>query len=44
MTRANGRPLRVLLVTGAYAPEISSGGLQSQMVAAALAGSVEFHV
>jgi glycosyltransferase involved in cell wall biosynthesis len=44
MTRVNGRPLRVLLVTGAYAPEISSGGLQSQMVAAALAGSVEFHV
>jgi len=44
MTRANGRPLRVLLVTGAYAPEISSGGLQSQMVAAALAGAVEFHV
>jgi glycosyltransferase involved in cell wall biosynthesis len=44
MTPANGQPLRVLLVTGAYAPEISSGGLQSQMVAAALADRVEFRV
>jgi glycosyltransferase involved in cell wall biosynthesis len=44
MTAAPARPLRVLLVTGAYAPEISSGGLQSQMVAAALADRVEFHV
>ena len=44
MTAANERPLRVLLVTGAYAPEISSGGLQSQMVAQALAGRVAFKV
>jgi glycosyltransferase involved in cell wall biosynthesis len=41
---AGKRPPRVLLVTGAYAPEISSGGLQSQMVAAALADCVEFRV
>jgi glycosyltransferase involved in cell wall biosynthesis len=38
------RPLRVLLVTGAYAPEISSGGLQCQMVARALEGQVRFRV
>jgi glycosyltransferase involved in cell wall biosynthesis len=44
MTAAAERPLRVLLVTGAYAPEISSGGLQSQMVAQALAGRVDFKV
>lgn len=34
----------MLLVTGAYAPEISSGGLQCQMVARALAGRVRFRV
>jgi glycosyltransferase involved in cell wall biosynthesis len=33
-----------LLVTGAYAPEIGSGGLQCQMVARALAGRVRFRV
>jgi len=32
--------LRVLLVTGAYFPEFSSGGLQSQAVAAALRGHI----
>ena len=36
--------LRVLLITGAYAPEISSGGLQSQMVARALADRIVFRV
>ena len=41
---AGERPLRVLLVTGAYAPEMSSGGLQSQMVAQALADRVAFRV
>ncbi len=44
MTATDEGPLRVLLVTGAYAPEISSGGLQSQMVAQALAGRVAFKV
>jgi glycosyltransferase involved in cell wall biosynthesis len=38
------RRLRVLLVTGAYAPEISSGGLQAQMVARRLADRVAFQV
>jgi glycosyltransferase involved in cell wall biosynthesis len=38
------RPLRVLMVTGAYHPEISSGGLQAQMVARAAGDSVAFHV
>jgi glycosyltransferase involved in cell wall biosynthesis len=38
------RPLRVLMVTGAYHPEISSGGLQVQMVARAAGDSVAFHV
>lgn len=41
---AGERPLRVLLVTGAYAPEISSGGLQSQMVAHTIADRVVFRV
>jgi len=44
MTATSARPLRVLLVTGAYSPEISSGGLQSQMVARALADCVSFKV
>lgn len=44
LTTARRRPLCVLLVTGAYAPEISSGGLQSQMMARALSGRVEFTV
>jgi glycosyltransferase involved in cell wall biosynthesis len=44
MTETRARPLRVLLVTGAYAPELSSGGLQSQMVARALADRVSFKV
>src|SRR5262245_55316675 len=44
MTVTGARPLRVLLVTGAYSPEISSGGLQSQMVARALADCVSFKV
>jgi glycosyltransferase involved in cell wall biosynthesis len=34
----------VLLVTGAYAPEIGTAGLQCQMVARALAGRVRFRV
>jgi glycosyltransferase involved in cell wall biosynthesis len=38
------RRLRVVLVTGAYAPEISSGGLQAQMVARTLDGRVDFRV
>ncbi len=36
--------IRVLLVTGAYYPEISSGGLQCQAIARCLAGQVEFQV
>lgn len=32
------------MVTGAYAPEISSGGLQCQSMASQLAGRVEVHV
>jgi glycosyltransferase involved in cell wall biosynthesis len=44
--RERGRRTRphVLLVTGAYAPEISSGGRQCQMVARALDGRVRFRV
>jgi glycosyltransferase involved in cell wall biosynthesis len=38
------RPLRVVLVTGAYAPEISSGGLQCQMVARVLGDRVRVRV
>lgn len=37
-------PLRVLWITGAYAPEFSAGGLQCQGVAAALDGRVEARV
>ena len=37
-------PARVLLVTGAYFPELSSGGLQCQTVARQLAGRVECRV
>jgi glycosyltransferase involved in cell wall biosynthesis len=40
---AQDRP-RVLAVTGAYAPELSSGGLQSRAVARALQGRAIFHV
>jgi glycosyltransferase involved in cell wall biosynthesis len=40
----DGRPLRVLMVTGAYAPEISSGGLQTQMVARAAGHRVALRV
>src|SRR5881296_3430860 len=40
----SARRLRVLAVTGAYAPEISSGGLQAQMVARVLADRVAYHV
>ncbi|MDP2318108.1 MAG: glycosyltransferase family 4 protein [Acidobacteriota bacterium] len=36
--------MRVLLVTGAYFPEISSGGLQSRAVAALLRDRVHFQV
>jgi len=36
--------LRVLLVTGAYFPEFSAGGLQSRAVAALLRDRVQFHV
>ena len=32
------------MVTGAYHPEISSGGLQSQLMAAAMAGRAEVRV
>jgi glycosyltransferase involved in cell wall biosynthesis len=41
---ARRAPLRVLLVTGAYAPEISSGGLQCQAVARNLRGRAEVRV
>lgn len=36
--------MRVLLVTGAYFPELSSGGLQSRAVAACLRGRADFEV
>ena len=39
----NSRP-RILLVTGAYAPEFSAGGLQSQSVARLLKGRAECRV
>lgn len=35
---------QILFVTGAYAPEFSSGGLQSRVVARALAGRASFRV
>jgi glycosyltransferase involved in cell wall biosynthesis len=38
------RELRVLLVTGAYYPQISSSGIQCRAVARVLAGRVRFHV
>jgi glycosyltransferase involved in cell wall biosynthesis len=41
---AGGPLLRILLVTGAYFPELSSGGLQCQTVARQLAGRVECRV
>jgi glycosyltransferase involved in cell wall biosynthesis len=37
-------PLKVLMVTGAYHPEISSGGLQSQLMARAMRGRAEVRV
>src|SRR2546427_10141536 len=37
-------PPRVLLVTGAYYPEISAAGVQCRAVAAALGGRVRFSV
>ena len=40
----HGGPPRVLMVTGAYYPEISSGGLQSQLMAHAMAGRAEVRV
>ncbi len=36
--------LKVLMVTGAYHPEISSGGLQSQLMARAMRGRAEVRV
>lgn len=38
------KPLRVLMVTGAYYPEISSGGLQARLIAAAMRGAAEVRV
>src|SRR5262245_18421553 len=38
-TLAANTPLRVLMVTGAYHPDISSGGLQSRLMASALRGT-----
>src|SRR5204862_6321436 len=37
-------PPRVLLVTGAYFPEISAAGVQCRAVAAALGGRIRFSV
>lgn len=37
-------PIKVLMVTGAYHPEISSGGLQSQLMARAMQGRAEVRV
>jgi glycosyltransferase involved in cell wall biosynthesis len=37
-------PIRVLMVTGAYYPEISSGGLQARLVSAAMRGEAEVRV
>ncbi len=37
-------PIKVLMVTGAYYPEISSGGLQTRLMAAALRGDAEVRV
>jgi glycosyltransferase involved in cell wall biosynthesis len=37
-------PIKVLMVTGAYHPEISSGGLQSQLIAKAMTGLAEVRV
>ncbi|MDO8680054.1 MAG: glycosyltransferase family 4 protein [Acidobacteriota bacterium] len=39
-----GRPRRVLMVTGAYYPEISSSGVQCRDMARLLAGRAEVHV
>ena len=36
--------MKVLMVTGAYAPEISSGGLQAQLMARALQGRADIRV
>ena len=37
-------PIKVLMVTGAYYPEISSGGLQTRLMAAALRGDAVVRV
>jgi starch synthase len=39
-----GTPIKVLMVTGAYHPEISSGGLQSQLMARAMRGRADVRV
>ena len=44
MTSRPGCPPRVLFVTGAYAPEISAGGLQSRAVAREIAGRADARV
>jgi glycosyltransferase involved in cell wall biosynthesis len=38
------RPIKVLMVTGAYHPEISSGGLQSELMIRAMQGRAEVRV
>lgn len=38
------RPIRVLMVTGAYYPEISSGGLQTRLITAAMRRDAEVRV
>jgi glycosyltransferase involved in cell wall biosynthesis len=37
-------PVKVLMVTGAYFPEISSSGLQTQLIAGAMGGDAIVHV
>ena len=37
-------PIKVLMVTGAYHPEISSGGLQSQLIAKTMVGLADVRV
>jgi glycosyltransferase involved in cell wall biosynthesis len=37
-------PVKVLMVTGAYYPEISSSGLQTQLIATAMGGAAEVQV
>lgn len=38
------KPIKVLMITGAYYPEISSGGLQTRLMAAAMGGAAEVRV